>query len=87
MGWNFIIFGADKSSSVHADNKGENILILGEGPTQGLDDTKLTAQIHILLILHKQVKDLYYVYTLMETTNSYLLMLQEYINSKQKTLK
>ena len=87
MGWNFIIFGADKSSSVHVDNKGENILILVEGPTQGLDDTKLTAQIHILLILHKQVKDLYYVYTLMETTNSYLLMLQKYINSKQKTLK
>ena len=27
------------SSSVHVDNKGEYILILAEGTTQGLDDT------------------------------------------------
>ena len=39
-----IIFGADMNSSVHVDNKGKDILILGEGPTQGLDDTKLTAE-------------------------------------------
>ena len=32
------------SSFVHVDNKGKNILILGEGPTQGLDDTTLTAK-------------------------------------------
>ena len=32
------------SSTVHVDNKGKNILILGEGPTQGLDDTTLTAE-------------------------------------------
>ena len=31
-------------SSVHVDNKGADILILGEGPTQGLDDTTLTAK-------------------------------------------
>ena len=31
------------SSSVHAVNKGIHILILGERPTQGLDDTTLTA--------------------------------------------
>ena len=30
-------------SSVHVDNKGKDILILGEGPTQGLNDTILTA--------------------------------------------
>ena len=44
MGENVIIFGADMSSSVHVDNKGKDILILGEGPTQGLDDTTLTAE-------------------------------------------
>ena len=33
----FIIFGADMSSSVHLNNNGKDILILGEGPTQGLD--------------------------------------------------
>ena len=29
---------------MHIDNKGKNILIFGEGPTQGLDDTTLTAE-------------------------------------------
>ena len=42
-GKNVVIFGVDMSSSVHVDNKGKDILILGEGPTQGLDDTTLTA--------------------------------------------
>ena len=32
------------SSSVHIDNKGRDTLILGERPTQGLDDTTLTAE-------------------------------------------
>ena len=32
------------SSSVHVDNKRKDILILGEGPTQGLDDRTLTAE-------------------------------------------
>ena len=36
-----IIFGADMSSSVHVDNKNKVILVLGEGTTQGLDDTTL----------------------------------------------
>ena len=31
-------------SSVHVDNKRKDILILGEGPTQGLGDTTLTAE-------------------------------------------
>ena len=41
MGSNLIIFGADMSSSAHIDHKGKDILILGEGPTQILDDTTL----------------------------------------------
>ena len=32
------------SSSRHVDNKEKDILILGEGLTQGLDDTTLTAE-------------------------------------------
>ena len=31
------------SSSVHIDNRNKDILILGEGPTQGLNDTTSTA--------------------------------------------
>ena len=33
-------FGVDMSSHVHVYNKTKDILILGEGPTQGLDDKK-----------------------------------------------
>ena len=41
---NVIIFGADMNSSVHIGKKGKDILILGHGLTQGLDDTTLTAE-------------------------------------------
>ena len=44
FGKNVIIFRSDMSSSAHIDNKGKNILILGEGSTQGLDDTTLRAE-------------------------------------------
>ena len=33
------------SLSVHVDNKKKDILILGKGPTKGLDDTTITAEI------------------------------------------
>ena len=33
------------SSSVHIDNKKKDILILADGPTQGLDDTTSTAEV------------------------------------------
>ena len=42
-GQNVIIFGVDNSSSVHIDNKKKYILVLGKGPTQGVDDTTVTA--------------------------------------------
>ena len=32
------------SSSVHANNKTNNILVLGEGITKGLEDTTLTTE-------------------------------------------
>ena len=40
---NLINFGVDMSSSAHIDNKKRDILILGKGPTQGLEHT-LTAE-------------------------------------------
>ena len=43
LGQNVLIFGAGMGSSVHIDNKKKGILVLGKGPTQGLDDT-LTAE-------------------------------------------
>ena len=44
VGENVIILGVDLSSSVHIGNKNKDILILGKGPTQGSDDTTLTAE-------------------------------------------
>ena len=43
VGRNMIIFGVDMNSSPHIDSKKKDILILGEGPTQGLEHT-LTAE-------------------------------------------
>ena len=43
FGQNMLIFGADMSFSAHIDNKKKDILVLGKGPTQGLQHT-LTAQ-------------------------------------------
>ena len=39
------------SSSINLDNQKENILILGEGPTLGSNDTPLTAEKTIKLVL------------------------------------
>ena len=38
------------SSSIHIDNKKNDILVLGRGPTQGLESA-LTEELYILLIL------------------------------------
>ena len=43
FGQNVLIFGAVMSTSIHIDNKGKDILVLGRGPTQGLEST-LTAE-------------------------------------------
>ena len=43
FGLNVVIFGADMSSSVHADNKKKDISVLGKGKTQGLEHS-LTAE-------------------------------------------
>ena len=43
VGRNVIIFGVDMSWSSHIDNQLKDILILGKGPTEGLEHT-LTAE-------------------------------------------
>ena len=57
------------SSSVHIDN---NIIILDEWPGEA---------IYFINFIQPKKKDLYYVYTIMEATVCYLLMLQKYNNS------
>ena len=39
-----IIFGVVDSSSVHIASCKKNILVLGEGPIQGLDNATITAE-------------------------------------------
>ena len=74
------------SSSVYVNNKGKDILILGEGPTQGLDFTTLTAEANYSINFTKSnrrfVLSLHY-----NESNSFLLMLQKYINLRQKIQK
>ena len=72
MAENLINFGTDMSSSVHIDNTNTDILILGEGPTEELNDTTLTAEAISPTILTQPNKIFYQV--------SYLLMLQKYIS-------
>ena len=43
FGQNVLIFGVDMSTPIHIDNKKNEILVLGRGPTQGLEST-LTAE-------------------------------------------
>ena len=57
-GRNVIIFGVDMTSSIKIDNRKKDILILGKGPTQELENT-LSAE---------------KVYSINFTENSYLLM-------------
>ena len=47
------------SSSVHIGNKNDEILILDEGPTQGLDDSTLTAETIYPINFTQLIKGLY----------------------------
>ena len=44
-----VIFGIDKSLSSHIDNQKNNFLVLGEGPTEGINGTVSTAEKKIVL--------------------------------------
>ena len=43
-GKHIVNFGPDNSSSVYVDNRKNNIKVLGERPTDGLDDTTITTE-------------------------------------------
>ena len=47
---NILIFGVDMSFSAHTDNK-KDILVLGIGPTQGLEHTLTAEKMYSVLIL------------------------------------
>ena len=72
------------SSPVHVDNKKRYILILAEGPTQGLDDNTLTAEKNIQLILLKMIKKFYLSLHFNETSSYLFVNRTEIIKFKAK---
>ena len=75
------------SLSVHIDNKGRDTLILGEGPTQGLDDTSLTAEAKDA-INFTQLRKRFALSLRYNGSDSFLFInITKIYQSKQKTLK
>ena len=73
-GRNVIIFGVDMSSSTRTDNRKKDILILGVGPTQGLEHTLSAEKLYSTNFTEKKFcLSLYY-----NKENSYL-----FVNSTQ----
>ena len=63
------------SNSVHANNRTKNILVFGRDLIHGLDNTAIYTE------------KFYSINFTMEQTVIYLLMVQKFINLKQKILK
>ena len=83
FGQNVIVFVVDMSSSAHVDNKKKYILLLGKGPTQGLDHT-ITAE-KMYSINFTVIKKKFAIVT--GQIVAYLSMVQKFTNLKQKILK
>ena len=56
LGRNVIIFGVDMSSSTKIDNRKKDILILGKGPTQGLEHTLSAEKMYSINFTEKNKK-------------------------------
>ena len=85
LGRNVIIFGVDMSSSTKTDNRKKDILILGRGPTQGLQHTLGAEKIYWISFTMTGKKfclSLHY-----NGANSYLFVNDKFINLKQMILK
>ena len=72
---------------MNIDNKGKDILILGKGPRQGLDDTTLATEAQCSINFSRSSRKFCLSLHYNGSNSFFLLMLQKYINSKQKILK
>lgn len=59
FGKTVMLFGVNNTSSFHSEKRDKDILILVEGPTDALDDTKLTEKAGYSIIFRKQQKKFY----------------------------
>ena len=50
------------------DNRKNNFLVLGKGPTQGINDSTGSAEKKLVLTLVKQIQKFAYVYIIMVVT-------------------
>ena len=84
IGRNVIIFEVDMSLSPHIDNKKKDILILGKGPTQGLEHTLTVKKLSSINFTKEKIK--FYLSLHYNGADSCLLMVQRLLNKKQKIL-
>ena len=85
-GRNVIIFWVDMNSYTKTDNKKKDILMLGKGPTQGLEHS--VQEKYIQLILPKIIKHSVWACIRIKEPVIYLLIMVEiFINLKHRILK
>ena len=74
------------NSSIHVDNNGKDILILGKGPTQGFGEHSLTAEkMYSINFSKDNINFVWVCITMMQIVIS-LLMVLKLLNLKQKIL-
>ena len=76
LGINVIIFGVDMSSSTKIDNRKKDILILGKGPSQGLEHTLSAEKMYLINFTEHNKKSC--LSLLYNGANSYL-----FVNGKE----
>ena len=84
---NVFIFGVENSSSVLAANNKRYILVLGEVPTIGLDDTTITAEASYSINFSRSNRKFCFSLYCNRSNFFHLIMLQKYIISEQKIQK
>ena len=72
VGRNVMIFGVDMSSSPHIDNRKKDILILGKGPTQGLEYTLTEEKLYLINFTKENTK--FWLSLHYNGANSYLFL-------------
>ena len=87
MGKNVIIYAVDMRPFVYIDNKKKDILILGCGPAQGLDDTTLTAEAQYFISFSRWTRKFCLSLCYNESSNFLFVNATKNIKSKQKILK
>ena len=82
---NVITFGVDMNSSIKIDNRKKHILILGKGPTKGLEHTLSVEKMYSINFTEDHKKSI--EVCIMEQTVICLLIVKKCLNSKQKILR